>query len=319
MNTQTEKEIDLSQIANKIGSFFQNLAFKFFSFLLFVKKNILVFIALFIIGVVLGYFYDKSAKGYKHQIIVTPNFGSVDYLYAKIDLLEAKIAEGDTLFLKQLNIKNSKKFNDISIEPIIDVYKFIEGRADNFELIKLMAEDGDIDKIIEDKVTSKNYPYHLIEFKTSKKTTVAETLDPILDYLNQSEYFQKNQKQYLYNLDVKEAINDSLVVQIDAFLAGLSTGKNGSKSSSLVYYNENTQLNEVFKTKEALLSEKNRFNLERISLDKIIKDTSVTLNLKEVKPIYTKAKVWLPIIFWMLFLAYVNGKSFYKKQMNKRK
>ncbi len=319
MNTQTEKEIDLSQITNKIGSFFQNLAFKFFNFLLFVKKNIIVFISLFIIGVALGYFYDKITNGYKHQIIVTANFGSLDYLYAKIDLLQAKIKEGDTLFLKQLNIKNSKKFNAISIEPIIDVYKFIEGRADNFELIKLMAEDGDIDKIIKDKVTSKNYPYHLIEFKTSKKTTIAETLDPILDYLNQSEHFLKTQKQYLYNLDVKEAINDSLVVQIDAFLAGLSTGKNGSKSSSLVYYNENTQLNEVFKTKEALLSEKNRFNLERISLDKIIKDTSVTLNLKEVKPIYAKAKIWFPIIFWMFFLSYVEGKKFYKRQMNKRK
>lgn len=65
----------------------------------------------------------------------------------------------------------------IEIKPITDVYKFIKDKDNNFEMIKLMAEDGDIKKIIEENVTSKNYPYHLITFSTSEETSLDKTIN----------------------------------------------------------------------------------------------------------------------------------------------
>ena len=55
-----------------------------------------------------------------------------------------------------LGFKNIKKLGSIKIEPIIDIYKFIDGNPENFDLIKLMAEEGDITKIMEGDITSKN-------------------------------------------------------------------------------------------------------------------------------------------------------------------
>ena len=62
---------------------------------------------LFLIGAGLGYYLDKTTNVYDHQLIVTPNFGSSDYLYAKVEQLNAKIKEEDTLFLKAIGIPTS--------------------------------------------------------------------------------------------------------------------------------------------------------------------------------------------------------------------
>ena len=50
------QEIDLSQISKKIGNFFEGISNSIFSGILYIKRNIVIFISLFIIGVALGYY-----------------------------------------------------------------------------------------------------------------------------------------------------------------------------------------------------------------------------------------------------------------------
>ena len=49
-----------------------------------------------------------------------------------------------------------------------------------------MAEDGDIKKVIQDQVTSKNYTFHSITFTTSNLTSDEKSVQPILNYLNET-------------------------------------------------------------------------------------------------------------------------------------
>ena len=177
-----EQEIDLGQVFKKLGSIFQSFIDSIFDLIVFVKRNFIVLIILFIVGAGLGYYLDKTDKAYNHSIIVTPNFGSNDYLYGKISLLNAKIKEDDTLFLSAVGLKKADNLKEIEIKPVVDVYKFINNKPENFELIKLMAEDGDIKEIIENDITSKNYPFHIISFKTKDKTTNEITVNPILSF-----------------------------------------------------------------------------------------------------------------------------------------
>ena len=169
MSTNSQdQEIDLGVLFKKIESFFQKIVDSFFDFFLFIKRNIIILAILFILGIVLGYILDKKINEYDHEVVVLPNFGSVDYLYSKINLINSKRKEGDTLFLKSIGIKEPNKLGLVEVEPIIDVYRFIQERESNFDLIKLMAEDGDIDKIIKNETTAKNYTFHLIKIKTKK-------------------------------------------------------------------------------------------------------------------------------------------------------
>jgi hypothetical protein len=269
---------------------------------------------LFVIGAALGFYLDKKVKSYDHQIIVSPNFGSTDYVYAKIDLLESKINEGDTSFLNKIGIKDAKKFGKIEIEPVLDVYKFISNKEENFELIKLLAEDGNIDKIVEDKLTSKNYPYHLISFSTSNKSFEENTVTPILNFLNDSKYFNEIQKEFLNNVQIKMKANDSTISQINGLMNQFKDRVNAGQSDKLIYFNENTQLNDVIQTKDNLVREQGSLKIDVISLDKIVKETSVILNRKNTKGTNGKMKLIIPFVFMFLFIAFKALLSFYKRQ-----
>ncbi|MGL2962645.1 hypothetical protein ACSVH2_02360 [Flavobacterium sp. RSB2_4_14] len=318
-NNADNQEIDLTQISKKIGNFFESISTSIFRGFLFLKRNIIWIGILFLLGVGIGIYLDKTTKVYDNEIIVCPNFGSTDYLYAKIALINSKISEGDTLFLKEVvGIKKPKKFKAINITPITDVYKFIDNKEQNFEMIKLLAEDGDIKKIVNESLTSKNYPYHLISFTTSKATSDEETLKPLMNYFNNSDYYKVIQKEYLNNIKIKMVQNDTIISQINDVLNSFSgTVNSAQKSDKLVYYNENTQLDAIIKTKDQLVYEQGTHRLELVNLDTIIKENSSTLNIKNNKAVNGKMKIVIPFFLIALFILVGFLKSYYRRQMAK--
>lgn len=314
------QEIDLGQISKKLSQGYESFLTNIFRGILFLKRNLIWIIGLFVIGAALGFYMDKTTKVYDHKLIVTPNFSSSDYLYAKVEQLNAKIKERDTVFLKKIGIQDTKKFAKIEIEPIIDVYRFIDNKTENFDLIKLMAEDGSMDKILKDKITSKNYPFHLISYTTENATTENKTLQPILSFLNESVYYKQLQNVANENTDLKMKYNEQMLTQIDGILNEFSSSLDASalKSDRLVYYNnENTQLNDVLKTKEGLIYDQSQLRIQKINTDKIIKDLSHTLNIKNTKAANGKLKFILPILFVLGFIVIGAFFRFYKRQQLK--
>ena len=312
----TDQEIDIFDITKSINGFVDKTnVFIFRSIQLFVRNWILVLILLGL-GFGIGYYLDVSKKSYDNKIIVTPNFGSVDYLYSQIDLIEAKILSGDTLFLKEaVGISHPKAIKKIDIKPISDAFKFVEDKEQNFELLKLMADDGDINKVLVDNITSKNYTLHTISFTTNKIINEKEFVSQLLKYLNNSEYFNSVQKTGYKNLEQLIAQNDTIIAQIDNVLNGFSKNvKSTSKNDKLVYYNENTQLNDIIKTKQYLATEQGKNRLKLISSDRTIKEISSTLNIKNTQSLNGKLKFILPVLFVLIFVFIYLFKGFYRKQ-----
>jgi hypothetical protein len=318
-NSSDNQEIDLSQVSKKIGKTYDNFLNWIFRGIQFVKRNFILLAILFVIGAALGFYFDKKTNTYDHQIIVNPNFGSTDYVYSKIDLLQSKIKENDTVFLKQIGIQDAKKISKIKIEPIVDVYKFIGNKTENFDLIKLLAEDGNIDKIVENRITSKNYPYHTISFTTSKLSTKEKTINPILNYLNDSDFFVAIQKEYVNNVLQKMKANDSTISQIDALMNQFKNRIGGSQSDKLVYFNENTQLNEVIKTKDNLVREQGLLRIDLVSIDKVVKENSFILNSKNSEGTNGKMKFIFPLLLILLVMIFTRFKRFYQKQLKNSK
>lgn len=313
------QEIDLSQISKKIGELFEKFFTLIFQSFLFFKRNLLVVGILFLIGASLGFYIDKTVKVYDNEVIITPNFGAVDYTYAKIALINSKISNNDTIFLKEVvGIKEPKKLKTIKIAPINDVYKFVENKPENFELIKLFAEDGDIKSILTEPLTSKNYIYHLITYTTIDETSEEKTLQPLMKYLNDSEYFSVIQKQYYENIKIKIAENDTIIKQINGILNSFSSNVNEKqKSDKLVYYNENSQLNDIITSKDLLVSEQGRNRIALVNTDVIIKENSTTLNIRNKEGITGKLKIVLPLLLIGIFVIIKIILSFYHSQMAK--
>lgn len=314
---QNNEEIDLGQISKKISEFLGGISTFIFKCIQYLLKNIKILAFLFIIGLLLGFYLDISSKNYNHNIIVNPNFGTNDYLYAKVNLVNARIKENDTVFLKSIGIKHVDRLNSIKIIPIVDIYKFVDHNESNFELIKLLAEDSDINKIAEDKMTSKNYQLHELVINTSDKINENDLIVPFLKYLNSSDYYSKYREGYVNNLEIKMRENDSIIKQIDGFLSDFKNKSNGTKSSNLVYYNENNQINEIIKTKDGLIAEQGGHRIELINLDKIVKDISIVSNIRNTKSTNNKLKFVLPLLFVFIFVLGSLFRSFYSAQLKK--
>lgn len=314
-----DQEIDIFQLSKSIGSFFDRINAMIFRSIHFFVRNWIIVLLLIVLGFGLGWFLDSNKKSFENQVIVTPNFGSVDYLYSKIDLIEAKIIAGDTAFLKnEVGIQNPKSIKKIEIKPIADVYKFIEDKEQNFELIKLMAEVGEVKKVLEDNVTSKNYTFHSISFVTNKITNEKDIVEPLLKYLNSSEYFKALQKIGYKNLEQQIIQNDTIIAQIDQVLNGFSnTVKNSSRNDKLVYYNENTQLNDIIKTKQYLIIDQGKNRLKLMNYDKTIKEINAILNINNTKITNGNFKLMLPIFFLFLFVFIHLFLNFYRSQLLK--
>ncbi|UPT72032.1 MAG: hypothetical protein M0D53_07060 [Flavobacterium sp. JAD_PAG50586_2] len=321
------EEIDLSQISKKINNFFEGISNSIFRGILFVQKRLIIFIALFIIGAVLGYYLDRSGRSYKSEVIVCPNFGSVDYLYAKVGLLESKLNEQDTVFFKSIGVKNPKSIAGIEIKPIIDIYNFVGSNTanvsnaqntQNFELIKLLSEDGDINKVITDKITSKNYGRHTLIISTKAKISNKEMVDPLLSFLNQNEYFQKLHKAHISNIKEKVKHDEAVIEEVDGFLDQILKAMNDSqKSDKLVYYNENTEVSQMLQTKNGLNNELGALKVELITSQDVITKTSSVLNVINKSGLNNKMKIILPFFLIFVYLGVYLFRSFYKRQATK--
>lgn len=308
-----DQEIDLVLISKKINNFFQGISTSIFRIIQFFIRNWTIVLILLLAGFGLGWFLDKTQKSYDNQIIVQPNFGSVDYLYSKIDLINSKIKENDTVFFKLIGISQNPGLSKISIEPIVDVFKFVNNNEQNLEVLKLITNNGDLKSVIKETTTSKNYPFYIISFSTkglSKEGTYANAL---LNYINSSKYYADIQKVSVLNTKEKIKKNEEIISQIDAVLNRISVSGN-SGHDKLVYYNENTQLNDLVKTKDGLIRENANYKIDLITSNKIVKESSVTTNMENTKSVKGKLKIILPIFFLVAFIFLVFIKRFYKKQ-----
>jgi hypothetical protein len=294
-----EQEIDLSQIGKSISKGFQKAVNRCFDLLFFIQKKFLIVFVLLVIGGGLGFYLDKEPN-YTNDIVVIPNFGSNEYLYDKIDLITLKLKEKDEAFFTKIGINNIKDFISIEIQPINGIYNFInsESQKNNFELVKLMAEDGDVDKIIQDQTTSKNYYLHSINIKTAIAFQQKDLIDPILNFLQQSEYFAKLHKIHQKNLEEKLVANIKIISQIDQILLSLSQ----NKTSVGVSISENTGLSDLIKKKDDLIIENQRLAANRLEFEKIIKDQDILLNQMNTSGANNKMKFILPLLLVLFYL-----------------
>ncbi|MNJ99326.1 hypothetical protein D3C87_171020 [compost metagenome] len=320
-NTTDNQEINLTHISQKAKGYFSRLNDSFFDGILFLKRNIIIVAILVIIGVAYGFYKDNQDHRYQHKVFLIPNFSSTDYLYKEIENLNSKIY--DDSFVEKTKINKGKKLVSFKLEPVLDVYGFVDNpekdKDENdrtYYLIKLMSENSDLSKILENEMTSRNFKKHLLTITTKDKLSAEQDIKPILDYLNADPYYAKMREEGIKNLDAKIAANEIMINQINGILD--STASNPGKSANNMYV-DNTNVFELVKLKEKLVREQGRSNIDKLNFTKTIKDSSMTLNMDKVGFTTGKMKFIIPIILLLVFVALVRFKNYYKNQVDKRK
>lgn len=287
-SNNNSQEIDLFKIVTII--------YKYIS--LFIRKHLIPMCILFIVGVLLGILVNSKFKKYESRVLVSPSKGTVDYLYNQVDVINSRISRNDTNYLKSIGFKES--ITKISIEPVNSIYQFVQENEKNYDLVKLFAEDGDINKVAEDEKTSKNYKIHELIIYTKKPVLLDQNIENLVHYLNQNDHFNKVKDIVNQNNDKRIKSNNLTIDQINAVLAKFDKNITENKSSNLVYFNDNNQLNDIILTKNELIKENEYLELQKINSNNFIKKEAHFLNIESE----SKSKFLLLIIPLILMCAY---------------
>lgn len=295
----TSEEIDLGYIFRKSNDFLKSVIRALFQILDFFKKYFIIVIVLLIIGYGYGYYKDSNEKiTYNNEVIVIPNFESVDYLYTKVEALNNKISSGDTLYLQQILDTNFRKLRNIKIEPVVDLYNFVSKSSRNFDVLRLVAEKQDLSEYMVDPSISKHYKYHRMEISISSNSASEKMIHDLLSYLNENEHFKEYQKVYTENNTLKIKEHYYMISQIDSVLKANSEI---NTTVSNVSINNSTDLFNLIDRKRQLLAALLEFKTEEIDFKTPIKIVSADYNLKIKKFLAISNKVKYPLLFVFLF------------------
>jgi len=137
-----------------------------------------------------------------------------------------------------------------------------------------------------------------------------EFILPLLKYLNSNPYFEVQQKVYQKNLADKITLNDSLINQIDKLIVLLSS----NNSSGTISISEKNSIPELVEKKDRLIAEKQYLLTNENIFDKIIKEESSIINIRDYKPLLLNNKILFPLILILVYLISYSLLNTYKNK-----
>lgn len=296
-NDNSNQETDLFILMKKGKDAVDSTGYHLFRFFKFLKRNILIILGLIIIGTVAGYFIDQyKGDRYRNEIIVVPNFGSVNYLYEKVEGFDFETSP----------IQLAK------VEPITDVYGFIKARYQNLELAKYMSDNSIKYEKYQPNINVENFHrYHLLTIYSREKDVNGSVIDGFLNNFNNEVYYLERQK--IENFTLENSIKEftQSIENINQILDRLGAEENTKSDLSFNTYSELFQLVNV---KKSMIEELNNFKIQQFEQSKTIFDTSRISNIIDNKFKYMYV---LPLVLFIMFLLLTFVNNTYKRYNNR--
>lgn len=310
-------EVDLKEVSVKTSQWIEKSKLNLLKQFVFVKKNIIVLLIIIIVGYFGGLLLDSKPKFYNQEVVVVPNFNSYDYLYAKINELNAKIENNQMEAIEAIGFQDPRNIIEISIKAVPDPYKLIEYKKDNFELLKLLSENGNLTNIVKEEMTTRHYKFHKISILTKKAIKDQKVIEVLMEYLNSDIFFEKQKAIGTSNEKYRLNELDSTNLHVTRILKSLveSSNLNQTKENVLIL-KEGLSIEHIMGVKDNLIKERNLLTMEIGMFDKIIKDIIVTQNTRGKEWLFRKGRFLVPFILILLFIFYKRSKEYYKQNIH---
>lgn len=306
-NLSTNQEIDLIYLFKKIKSMFDSLGFFIFKSIRFFIKNIFIFIGLIILGLLLSVVLEKTLQSsFKSDIVVVPNFNSTEYLYS---------ITKDYKNLTTKNDKEKKLLNNIigiEVTPIVDINSYFNN-SKNRDFFKTLSESGVKFEDFIKKEEFKNFnTSFLITISTRDEKHSKESIDFLLNKLNNSSYYSKKQKVEIDNLKENRIQLTKSIEQINLILNNLGSN-NYDNTKGQINVNTYESLNDVINLKSQYVDDILMIDNKLITSSKIIFPTDIIYNKEFKEKLYYNTKIIYPLILVSIFIIFNLFKRFYNK------
>lgn len=308
--------IETVNVADEIKKMIQAFRIGLFVFISFCLRNWIVILILILAGAVSGYLVSKNTVPAKESTF----FANINYemggtVYNSAETINAKIAQRDSVFLKELGVwKNGSQIKGISITPVVRmenvVFQYDPNNAKNLELFltnfdKFQDEDR--------KAIPGFYTYfkqHLVKIKLGYEAT-DDMVVKIIDYLNTNPNIQKAKFAFRDNLNTRIKTNNEIIAQIDTLVT--YKNKNLLKFDAPLIGDQDFNLTELFKIKASFERDnENRYTDMALSDELVVPLERIHI-VESKKSILSKRTIIYPVVLILFFFLFSFFQNFYLK------
>ncbi|MCB0373835.1 MAG: hypothetical protein KDD31_12555, partial [Muricauda sp.] len=148
-------EIDLEQLFQMIGKWFNKLGIFFLRVFLYLKKNAIILAGLVVLGGAIGYGLKfVTSEKMQLDVIVRPNLESKDYLYDVITEIESNIKSKNESFFNDMGISLEEiKGLEVFIEPVKkDMEKAAEKQLEYLEILQKFQNSDLVSDVLREEL-----------------------------------------------------------------------------------------------------------------------------------------------------------------------
>ena len=329
----TSEEVDLGQLFKIIGdgfkrffqfigNIFKGLFHLLIVFLQFIRAHFVKFAIAAVVGVAVGWYWDYVSEDiYRSNMVVEPNFNSVQQLYNNIEFYNDLAEEEEYESLAEaLNVS-------LDLAKTIKEFQ-IESFSDQTQKIKQFSEFiSELDTISQQKVDYDDYlknfndinsPFHRITVEASNPTVAKNSQRAIIRSIETNDYFKLQKRINDLNLSVQDSILMSQIAEVDSLQHFIKRIKvleaNKAESSTSINLGE-TKGEENLEIQ--LLNQSTRLKSEIVNLNKEKARTQNTVNIisefpqkgVKVNDFFRKKKILLPLLLVGLVFIVLLGLS----------
>ncbi|MGB5692815.1 MAG: hypothetical protein WBM43_09440 [Flavobacteriaceae bacterium] len=319
-HNSTADEIDLGQIFKSFKNGLNILFNNFLRLFLYIKKNIIKFAVLIIVGILIGLGLNTIVQTkLKTEVIVKPNLESKVYLYDIVNSISANLEAKDSSFFGALNIDvDDLQGFEIEIEPVEQVSEVdINDQIEYLEMLEKFRDEEGIIEVVRNEILNKTNLQHRIIFYYKDADTGRDITEKLISYINSNEYYNELLALQVANANERIKKNSDLVDQIDRLIAAYSGKLERDKElEGTLVLNETEQLDvpALLMLKEELIQGIEIKKLQIQEQKQAIRIISFGDVQQIEKTLFTNIVILVPLILVLAYLLwdmlkYLNRKA----------
>ena len=340
--TPQNEEVDLGQLFKILGNTFQ----KIFGFLNEIFKGLFKILILFlahliqtakwyalavIIGLMIGYFLDKSAqREYTASMFIETKFNSSRQVYEVIkDFNQLASSENDKEEVaRRLGIPKEKaeSLKGFDIEADIDENKLVKSFVDFKKGLDSVAKEEYNFKEYKEAQADYNFSRHKITVVSTNQFIFKDIEDKLISEFLTNDYIKNLVRVNLENLDKLEKTIDSEIEELNALvktyleIRQTEAKKEFKASQGTNFYISGTEKSELIKDEAALVNKIYQLEKEKQSIAVLRVENLQQVNLisgfsdsgYEIYEWYDKKTLVMPIAFILILFLFFTSTNFVK-------
>jgi len=299
-DTNHKEEIDLYDLLQIIKNVFVSIGNMFLRMVSFLLKNSLILIGIIILGIVLGYFWNKSTVTYlQTDTIVSTDFEGAAYLYKKVDELNFKFIVADEEISKEFQQEGISKIS-LQVKP---VYFFREISNEEEAYMEYLEETKSLEDEEREEFLKNSIKTHKLTLNHPSDYDSEAILQKILSHLRDNEYFKELYKDQTEYITSQIEHNKEFIVSLNQLIENYSQNKSDG-SNSVIVNGANFDFNGLISRRSELQKETSELIQQRIKNKEFLHvlDQGSPKKLEETKLMNKNKMIIAPLLLVFLFL-----------------